>query len=134
MNLNHQTIRVARAKTCVIKAALQMQAALQLVWGSSALGLHLTGAHFSGRDLTTEELAELCGVSSETVRRWLKPLLNVDRVRMIKEGRNVRYKAREEWANRTAENLLKTVDSFVEERDTYQDVSTGLVICGCVKM
>lgn len=116
MNTNHQTLAtVSSAKADAIVASLRACEDLIRIWGSAHLGLVLAHAYFTGDFLTSQVLAERLGVSDETVRRQLRPLINIDRVRVIKEGRSVRYKAREEWANRTAERMLDGVD-WVDER------------------
>lgn len=74
---------------------------LNKIWGEARLGLVLTEAFYRGEPISTEELADRVEVSTETVRRKLRPLWNVNRVRTIREGRNVSYVATQQWAERT---------------------------------
>jgi DNA-binding transcriptional ArsR family regulator len=70
----------------------------------------------------------MCDVSAETVRRWLKPLINVNRVRVIREGRSVRYKARGEWAMKTRDNLNAMHDRIERERHNTPDSNLGSLV------
>jgi hypothetical protein len=100
----------------IVGTALEAVVDLRKTWGDARLGLFLSLGYFSGMTYTTEELAAMCDVSTETVRRWLKPLINIDRVRVVREGRSVRYKARAEWAMRTRDNLYAAHDRIERER------------------
>ena len=91
----------------IVAISLEKLMELDLWWGNGRLGLILSSAYFNQKPLSTAQLTELTGWSPETVRRHLKPLIAVDRVRVIEEGRNIRYKAREMWAKKTREILLK---------------------------
>lgn len=91
----------------IIGIALHLHVELDLWWGQSRLGLILCAAFFHDDPVTSEQIADVMGVSSETVRRYLKPLINVDRVCVIREGRNVRYLAHQDWAVKTRDIMLK---------------------------
>lgn len=112
MNTNHQTLPSnpePRTPAQIVAAALECSLDLFKVWGSARLALTLTNAFYQGKPLTTDEIAEICSQSPETVRRQLKALINISRVRVIKEGRNVRYKATTEWATWTYEHVAGVV-------------------------
>lgn len=84
-----------------VTRALDALMVLDEMWGDARLGLALAAAFFNEKPLTTDQLAERCGISDETVRRRIKPLWNVNRVETVREGRNVRYVATRHWAERT---------------------------------
>src|SRR4051812_31845832 len=96
MNTNHQTSTTDASG--IVALSLEALIDLDKTWGNARLGLVLADAYFTTTPKNTDELAELCNASPETIRRWLKPLINVDRVRVLKEGRSIRYKARCPWA------------------------------------
>ena len=104
--MNHRTIDTDADGKPIIDRTYDVILRLDATWGSARLGLILTRAYFQRRPLSTEELAHHCAASTETIRRWLKPLININRVRVLKEGRNVRYKATAAWARRTCEHIL----------------------------
>jgi DNA-binding transcriptional ArsR family regulator len=104
----------------IVHKTLRLLIELDLWWGHSRLGLILSSAFFNTNPVTTEDIAEMCGFSAETVRRYLKPLMNVGRVEMIKEGRNVRYKAHRDWAIKTRALLMRNRDEVNAELDSGQ--------------
>ena len=110
MNDNQQTEQL-RAELLdpenIVATALEVVMELAIWWGHARLGLVLATAYFNSKPLTTSELSDVMGWSPETIRRHLKPLINVGRVRVIEEGRNVRYKAKQEWSIKTREMLLR---------------------------
>lgn len=107
MNIEHRTFQLrAKAVTLGIDEIIS----LTRIWGSAHLGLQLSDAYFQGKPLSSDRLAQIIDVSPETVRRWLRPLVNIGRVRVIKSGRNVCYKANAEWAQRTADIVLDLYD------------------------
>lgn len=122
----HPTITISMAKPLVVALTIKLMADLTEMWGSPGLGLVLTRAYFSGDYPSTDELAVACGVSDQTIRNWIKPMINVDRVRVIKDGRRICYKAREEWANRTAEKLISIADEFAKKRDQVVVLGAGV--------
>jgi hypothetical protein len=94
----------------IIGKTLTLLMELDLWWGHSRFGLILSSAHFNNTPVTTEHMADLTGFSNETVRRHIKPLINVERVIVVKEGRNVSYRAHPDWAMKTRRLLMKTRD------------------------
>ena len=110
MNTNHQTSSgdiPPDDPTNVVALALECVFDLLKMWGSARLGLVLASAYFQGRPITTDELADICSQSPETIRRQLRPLINIGRVLVLKEGRNVRYKAKSDWAIWTRDRLIE---------------------------
>jgi DNA-binding transcriptional ArsR family regulator len=110
MNSNHQTSTHDPAQ--VVAVALEALEALDKVWGHARLGLVLVHGFFVHRALTSDELAERCLASQETVRRWIKPLINVERAEVVREGRNIRYTASRQWALHTRDLLESKLRIF----------------------
>lgn len=112
----------------VIGAALEANLELTKIWGNAPLGLILVSAYFSATSYSTEQLSDLTGISPETVRRHLKPLINIDRVRVFKEGRRVTYKAHQEWAVKTRDQLNELVDRVRRDRARSNDNNIGTMV------
>lgn len=91
----------------IVGVCLEAVVDLHKRYGNARLGLILCLAFFTGTAHTTEQLADMLGVSPETVRRWLKPLINIGRVEVFRDGRNVFYKAKQEWAIKTRDDLME---------------------------
>ena len=127
-NTNFQTVPVSAAKADAVAGAYEAYQNLLRMWQQPGLGLVLVNAYFNEKPMTTDQLAERCGVSDETIRRWLKPLIAVDRVRVISEGRNIFYKAREEWANRTAEMMMRVHDEVASRRGSTADLPVARLV------
>lgn len=104
--MNHQTSHTDDDCYEVLKTMMAAVDDLDKLWGEARMGLALARSYFEKAPLTSDDLAHECGASRETVRRWLKPLINIQRVEVLKEGRNIRYSARAEWARRTCELLV----------------------------
>jgi len=118
MNTNHQTLTAlaeAIDPVCLVRNAVEFIITVDKMWGNARLGLVLTDAFFRKQPVTTDELSLKCDASTETVRRLLRPLINVGRVRVLKEGRNIRYKAKAEWARWTSAALLTAIKNCIDE-------------------
>lgn len=91
----------------IVESTIAICEAVEKVWGSAHLGLLLVAAYFRNQPVSTEELADRTLLSTETVRRRLKPLRNIGRITTIRAGRYTRYVATQQWAERTASMLEK---------------------------
>lgn len=78
---------------------------LDETWGHARLGMALSAAFLAGTALSASELAGHLNQSDDTIRRLLRPLVNVGRVAVVKQGRTVSYMADATWAKRTAKRL-----------------------------
>lgn len=94
----------------IISHSITVYEELDKLWGAARLGLILTAAHYHCIPVGTEELAERTELSTETVRRKIKPLWNVGRIEAIREGRNISYVATEQWAKLTCEMIEKSIN------------------------
>jgi hypothetical protein len=97
-------------RRAIIAIAIQAQRDIVRVWDNACLGLFLSDAYFTGRSRTADEIAAHCGVSADTVKRWLRPLINIGRVEKIALGRTATYRATRATATKTADALLGLVD------------------------
>lgn len=84
---------------------LNALAELDETWGFARLGLALSAAYFLQTPQSASELAQHLAFSDDTVRRLLKPLVNVGRVAVLKQGRSITYMAEALWAKRTVERI-----------------------------
>lgn len=122
------------APDTVIATALRLQVELDLWWGHSRLGLILCAAFFNAEPVTSEQMGDLMGISPETVRRHLKPLINIGRALVVREGRNVRYIAHEDWAGKTRDIAIKAWVSgspaTLPKRLVPFELSENLIVIG----
>lgn len=76
----------------------------QRTWGRALLGVALVEASLRNTWVTQKELADVCGVSTETIRRYLKMLENTGRVRLRIDGKTHYYQADKEWSKRALDS------------------------------
>jgi DNA-binding transcriptional ArsR family regulator len=83
---------------------------LDTIWGHARIGLCLTDAHIKGLRRSAREISENTGLHRDTVLKHLKSLEEAGRASSEKVGREVRYAAKHDWAERTVQKLLFMAD------------------------
>lgn len=78
---------------------------LDEMWGFARLGLILSAASLLGVTQSASDIAGQLKMSDDTVRRLIKPLVNIGRVTVVREGRKISYHASPVWAQRTRERV-----------------------------
>jgi len=96
----------------VCREALNVIDDLERMWGNPRLGLALSAAYFAAAPLSSRALAKQLNLSDDTVRRALNPLVNVGRVQVTREGRDVAYAASPIWAARTRNRVTECCNNM----------------------